>query len=164
MKSLRSQPELEEVLRYKGLVEKVPLLGVCLGMQILVGWSEEGNEPGLGWIPGFVSRLASDDQTKVPHMGWNTIRASRDSELLRGLAPGNEFYFVHSFFVTVEEDDNSVAKSTHGVPFDAVIQKENLYGVQFHPEFTSTPRDGHPLFSAFIKAALNQKGIAGHEA
>ncbi|MBY4597066.1 imidazole glycerol phosphate synthase subunit HisH [bacterium BD-1] len=124
-------------LRELGLVQPLrelrrPLLGICLGMQLLFDGSEEGGETCLGLIPGQVRRMPESPGVRVPHMGWNRLQARRESPLLRGIADGAQAYFVHSYAAPVTAD--TVAGSVHGQPFAAVVQRGNVAGAQFHPE------------------------------
>lgn len=132
MRRLRERG-LRSILDHKALVEKVPVLGICLGMQMLTKSSEEGNEAGLGWIPASTKRFP-ETQLKVPHMGWNNIQSIKQNPLSHDLSEESRFYFVHSFYVLVENDQNSFMKTNYGINFDSGIQSENIYGVQFHPE------------------------------
>lgn len=124
-------------LQAKGLVECVrgltqPVLGICLGMQLLFESSEEGATPSLGLIPGRVARLPHGEDINVPHMGWNTLQVRVDTPLLAGLDATTRFYFVHSFAGPVNEF--TLATSTHGIAFAAVVRRHNFWGAQFHPE------------------------------
>ena len=125
---------IKELIDHKVLVEKVPILGICLGMQLLTQGSEEGRLPGLGLINARTIRFPNKNGLKVPHMGWNTVKFFTQSELTKDLPNESKFYFVHSFYVRVDDDKNSILKSNYGITFDAAIQKGNIYGVQFHPE------------------------------
>jgi glutamine amidotransferase len=126
--------DLVDVLQRKAMEEKTPLLGICLGMQLLTAGSEEGKEHGLGWIPAFAYRFPQQETLKVPHMRWDYVEKTNDSPLTKELEPQSKFYFVHSYFVRTESRSHSVLQSEYGTTFDAAIQKENIYGVQFHPE------------------------------
>ena len=126
--------ELKELLDRKALIEKVPFLGICLGMQILTNSSEEGNLSGLGWIKGSASKFKNDNDIKVPHMGWNYIQPSSESRLCKNLEDNSRFYFVHSYYVQVNEEEHSSMKTTYSLEFDSGIEKDNIFGVQFHPE------------------------------
>ena len=126
--------QLREVLERKALKENVPTLGICLGMQLLTNGSEEGSLPGLGWVPGFTSRIPASPGVKVPHMGWNSVTATRESPLTKNLPADARFYFVHSYAVHVRDKEDSVLQTTHGITFDAAIQRGNIFGAQFHPE------------------------------
>lgn len=123
-----------EVLNHKALVEKVPILGICLGMQLLTISSEEGTLPGFGWIKAKTIRFPKDNGLKVPHMGWNTVTPVSPSQLTNNLLDESRFYFVHSYYVKVENEINSILKTTYGITFDSAIQHENIFGAQFHPE------------------------------
>ena len=125
-----------EVLDKKALDEKIPVLGICLGMQLLTNSSEEGKLPGLGWIPARTIKFsfAKDSKLKVPHMGWNLVYEKNPSPLTRDLPAEPRFYFVHSYFVQAEDNRHVLATTIHGVEFNSIIQKENIFGAQFHPE------------------------------
>lgn len=127
---------IKDVLDYKVLTEKTPLLGICLGMQLLTLASEEGDLPGLGWIDAQTLRFrfTKEQKLKVPHMGWNLTIPLRPSRLIEDLPEEPKFYFVHHYFVRVNNPDDSLMKTHHGFDFDSVIQKDNIYGAQFHPE------------------------------
>lgn len=135
-------------IRRRGLVEPIldavasgtPLLGVCVGMQLLFDVSEElGEHAGLGLLPGRVVRftpqaVGSERPLKVPHMGWNTVEAARAHALLDGIADGAHFYFVHSFHAAPEDEGDVLGATTYGVRFPAIVQRDHVMGVQFHPE------------------------------
>lgn len=127
---------LREILNQKALNEKIPILGICLGMQLLTKSSEEGNCEGLGWIPAKTIRFrfADDSHLKIPHMGWNLVYRATPSRLTENFDPGQRFYFVHSFHAKVEDEKYSILKTEHGYLFDSAIQNDNIFGVQFHPE------------------------------
>ena len=126
--------DLRMILDRKVLQERVPVLGVCLGMQLLTRSSEEGSLPGLGWIEASTLRFTPRPDLKVPHMGWNLTTRPRASALTNGLPEDARFYFVHSYYVRVEHEEDSVLKATYGNTFDAAIQRANIFGAQFHPE------------------------------
>ena len=116
--------------------EKLPVLGVCAGMQIMANSSEEGSEAGLGWIGGTVRHFDTSQipfSTKVPHMGWNTITPA-PSEIFSGIESGARFYFVHSYYFSPEVQESIIATSNYGGEFTSAVAKENIYGMQFHPE------------------------------
>jgi len=125
-------------LREKGLVEsiqqlEVPVLGICLGMQILLSFTEVGNTDTLNIIPGVVRRFDPEKNIIIPHMGWNQLVCiDKNEPLLSDIAEGSYCYFVHSFAVC--DTTFSVANTRHGDVFASVIRKDNFYGVQFHPE------------------------------
>jgi len=116
------------------LAGKVPMLGICLGMQMLAEWSEEhGVHEGLGLVPGGVRRFPAEPGFKVPHMGWNTIRKARDDPLFDGLHKDEYVYFVHSYYFDTPEEF-AVTETDYIVPFASSVCKGTVYGVQFHPE------------------------------
>ena len=124
-------------LRASGLIDCIrnlrrPVLGICLGMQLLYAHSEEGDTAGLGLFPGRVRRLSAVGGQPVPHMGWNTCQPLRESPLLAGLGQGDHFYFAHSYAAPV--DEYTTAATPYGLPVSAVVQRQNFHGVQFHPE------------------------------
>lgn len=123
-----------EALNKKALIEKVPVLGICLGMQLLTRGSEEGKLPGLGWIQADTRRFPGSKGLKVPHMGWNIVTPATPSRLTNNLPMESRFYFVHSYHVQVDNDLHSILKCNYGVSFDAAIQSNNIFGAQFHPE------------------------------
>ena len=114
---------------------KVPVLGICLGMQMLLDWSEEhGMHRGLSLIPGSVRRFPRKPGYKIPHMGWNSLQCIKEGDpLLEGLSGGEYVYFVHSFYAD-PEPSYSVASTDYICSFSSVIGKDQVYGVQFHPE------------------------------
>lgn len=124
---------LRSALDEKALDEKVPVLGICLGMQLLARHSEEGDAKGLGWIPSEVKRFARTE-LRVPHMGWNEATVTRESPLLADLPLPARFYFVHSYYVKADDARDVILRSTYGHEFDAAVQRGNIYGAQFHPE------------------------------
>jgi glutamine amidotransferase len=140
---------LREVLDYKALQERVPILGICLGMQLLTRSSEEGERPGLGWIAASTRRFQSAPGLKVPHMGWNAVRVVQSSPLTRDLPKDARFYFVHSYYVVVDDERDSLLKAHYGTTFDAAISHQNIYGAQFHPE--KSHRFGMQLLANFAR-------------
>ncbi len=147
-----------EKLCEKGLVQPikdavfagVPYLGICLGMQFLFEDSDEmGDHKGLGLLPGNVTRFPDNPRFKVPHIGWNQLRQTRSSSLIEGLSDESFAYFVHSYYCAPATSDDVVAVVDYGFPFTAVVQRDNVYGVQFHPE--KSQRTGLQILSNFLR-------------
>lgn len=139
--------ELQEAAQ----VRKVPLLGICLGMQLLCHRSEEGTVPGLCWIDATVKRFNINDfpDIKVPHMGWNTIEVQKPNSIITTDEPDQRYYFAHSYHVVCQDSSNLVATVKYGNAVTAVIQHDNIFGVQFHPE--KSHRFGMQLLANFVK-------------
>lgn len=123
---------LLDVLHRKAREEKVPVLGICLGMQLLSRRSEEGALPGLGWIDGEARRFKGDG-LRVPHMGWNDVKVERANPLLDAAEPWR-FYFVHSYHVVCDRPEDVMGTSPYAGRFTAAVHRDNVLGVQFHPE------------------------------
>lgn len=138
---------LKSVLDHKALVERVPVLGICLGMQLLTRASEEGKLPGLAWIQADTLRFPALPNVKIPHMGWNRVIPSQLHPLTDGLPDVSRFYFVHSYYVRVDAPCDSVLTAEYGIRFDAAVARGNIWGAQFHPE--KSHRFGMKLFSNF---------------
>ena len=129
------QTGLVPLLNEKALNEKVPVLGICLGMQMLSKRSEEGLKPGLGWIDAETIKFNLDPalKLKVPHMGWNYIHIKRENPVV-DMHSKNRFYFVHSYHVKCFDEKQELATSNFGVDFTCMVNKDNIFGAQFHPE------------------------------
>lgn len=125
-----------DTLNYKVKQDKTPILGICLGMQLMTKASEEGANPGLDWIDAKTIKFSkSDDPTiKIPNMGWRQIEIKIKHPFLEGISSSSRFYFVHSYHVKCNDIQNILAISRHGIDFTAIYSNENIYGVQFHPE------------------------------
>lgn len=146
---------LREVLDKKARVDKIPVLGICLGMQLLTDGSDEGELPGLGWIPAYTYKFKSSPSLRVPHMGWNEVKLSNECPIgenldtVSSLVEDPRFYFVHSYYVKVKGEKNSMMKTVYGNEFDSGIQHENILGCQFHPE--KSHKFGMKLLGNFAK-------------
>lgn len=125
---------LREVLDYKALHQRVPILGICLGMQLLTRRSEEGKRDGLGWISADTRRLPHTSDLKIPHMGWNVAERTRQCPLTEKLDAEIRFYFVHSYCVHTDKPEDTVLRTRYGVYFASAVQSDNIMGAQFHPE------------------------------
>ena len=134
------------------LIKKIPILGVCVGMQILGNSSEEGTTPGFGWIKGKVKKF---DITKLsqkphlPHMGWNNVHPAKDTSLFKNVTIENGFYFLHSYYFDCSSQDDILAYSEYGIKFPSAINNENVFGFQFHPE--KSHQNGIELFKNFAE-------------
>lgn len=126
------------VLDRKAAAGTTPILGICLGMQLMGDKSEEGSEPGFGWIGGELKRfqpsLDPQNPVRVPHMGWNIVSASMDDPLYRDIGPEPRFYFDHSYYFVPKDPASLSGRCIHGVEFASGIRRGLLFGVQFHPE------------------------------
>ena len=136
MKNLKSKG-LIEILNEKVMVQKTPILGICLGMQLMTGHSEEGDVKGLGWINAKTTKFSKSmlpKHLKIPHMGWADVEIKSNPQLFDGAKTDIRYYFVHSYHVLCKKDTNVMAVSTHGFEFCCAIVQDNILGVQFHPE------------------------------
>ncbi len=157
-----------EFLKKTGLVERLhhyvmdlrkPVLGICLGFQIMGKFSEEGNAEGLGWIPFQVLHIRSvvRDFIRVPHIGWNDVeRRGEKLSLLDGLIDNPTFYFAHSYFIPFQEGEGRIGITNYGVSFISLYQNKNIYGTQFHPEKSYT--GGTVLIQNFLDEVRYAKG------
>lgn len=128
---------LVDALNRKALEDRTPVLGLCLGMQLMTRGSEEGRLPGLGWVDADTRKFdpAAAPGLKVPHMGWNIVAPAKQSPILKGYSADTRFYFVHSYYVRCEDQGDALLRSAYGGhSFDAAFEHKNLVGVQFHPE------------------------------
>ena len=127
---------LWDVLNKTVLERKIPILGICLGMQIMSKRSDEGNIEGLGWFDAEIVKFRVRDQLKykVPHMGWNNVILNKESILFKGISVEKIFYFVHSYHIKCNDEQDILTTTEYEYPFTSSIQKGNIFGTQFHPE------------------------------
>lgn len=127
---------LADALNEAVLVKGKPVLGICLGMELMARESEEGDVAGLGWIDAEVVRfdIADRQRFKVPHIGWNRIEIKKESVLMKGLSESSEFYFLHSYHLKVNVSSNVLNETEYETVFPSAIEKDNIFGVQYHPE------------------------------
>jgi glutamine amidotransferase len=157
-----AMPDCMRCLRESGLQDALveaslskPLLGVCVGEQLLFDWSEEGDTPGVGLLPGKVVRFRLDDQLqedgsrfKVPQMGWNRVRQSRSHPLWNGIDDQSYFYFVHSYYAVPDNPDHTMGVTDYGAPFSCAVGRDNIFATQFHPEKSAAA--GLQLYANFV--------------
>lgn len=138
---------LIDVLNEKVIVNKTPILGLCLGFQLMTNGSEEGKLKGLGWFNATCAKFKVDPKEyKIPHMGWNLVQSYQPSQLTKDIDP-LRFYFVHSYHINHEEKENIILQANYAYTFTCGMQKENIFGVQFHPE--KSHKYGMQLFKNF---------------
>jgi glutamine amidotransferase len=156
-------PDCMRCLRESGLQQAVidasrskPMLGICVGEQLLFDWSEEGDTPGLGLLPGKVvrfqlgGRLQEDgSRFKVPQMGWNRVQQTRPHPLWNGIADNSYFYFVHSYYAVPAERAHTVGETLYGELFSCVVARDNIFATQFHPEKSASA--GLQLYKNFVR-------------
>jgi len=148
MNGLKKTDGLIDELREFALIKKKPFLGICVGMQMLAKMSEErGAHEGLGWIDGKIKQLPGYN-LKLPHMGWNMVIPT-NSQYNDLITTKDDYYFVHSYYFDCADSDNILAETKYGINFASIVGKENIYGVQFHPEKSSS--QGLNLLKEFIK-------------
>jgi imidazole glycerol-phosphate synthase subunit HisH len=153
MSKLKSSGILD-VLEYRVMKENTPILGICLGMQMLFNNSEEGDLPGLGWINGSVKKFkftndVDQKKLKVPHMGWNLVKPRMHQSLFKELEQEARFYFVHSYYVSCNRAEDILGTTKYGSEFVSSVARGNIFGVQFHPE--KSHRFGMMLFENFLE-------------
>lgn len=141
---------LIDVLQKEVLESRKPILGICLGMQLLTKYSEEGNLAGLGFVDSQTKKFDLKDATlKVPHMGWNTVEFKKDSAMNTGISTNSRYYFVHSYYVDCANKDDILCTTQYGQEFVSGFQHQNIFGLQFHPE--KSHKFGMELLANFCK-------------
>lgn len=145
------QLHLIEALNEAVIQREKPVLGICLGMQLMAGFSEEGNVAGLGWFDAQVIKFKIKDTNtyKIPHMGWNQVINLKSCPIMEGIEDGTEFYFVHSYHWLTNDKAQEVHQTTYEYPFTSAVSKNNLFGVQYHPEKSHDA--GLKLLNNFLK-------------
>lgn len=146
-----NEKNLFDFIREMVEIKKVPILGICLGMQLMAKFSEEGNMNGLGWIDATVVKFDIKDtlRYKIPHIGWHKLIKNEDSALVKDINPMDEFYFVHSYHMKVNSNKVVIAESKYEEIFTSAISSNNVFGVQFHPEKSHS--QGDLLLRNFLK-------------
>lgn len=143
---------MRETIEKLVLQDRMPILGICVGMQMLANASDEGKRPGLGWIDGQVRKFDVSTMprgTNLPHMGWNDVRPTVNGGLFRGLESDARFYFLHSYYFECAQAVDVLAQTDYGLDFSCAVRRDNVYGVQFHPE--KSHHYGSQLLSNFAK-------------
>ncbi len=138
-----------DFIAYSVISKKVPILGICLGAQLLLDQSEEGNVKGLGWVAGEVIKFnLQTEALTVPHMGWNQVKVVKGNKLIRN-QDFQKFYFTHSYYFNLVQKEDIILETNYGIKFCSGFQKNNIYGVQFHPE--KSHKYGLELIKNFIQ-------------
>jgi glutamine amidotransferase len=147
------QAGLWDAINNRVLIEKIPVMGICLGMQLMAQKSEEGNVNGFGWINGEVQRFRVSDKLryKVPHMGWNQAKPKTPSKFTQGLTGRESFYFVHSYHMICHNETEVLATTCYEYDFASIVGYDNIFGMQFHPEKSHEAAD--VLLNNFLKAS-----------
>ena len=143
--------DLIDILNTEVLIKKKPILGICLGMQLMTKGSDEGEKKGLAWIDAYTN-LFQVDKLKIPHMGWNLVNIAKKHFLSDDLFDENRFYFVHSYHVQCENKEDVLFSTEYGLKFVSGFAKDNIYGVQFHPE--KSHKFGKKLFENFCSKGI----------
>jgi len=140
------------VLEKRVLYDKIPVIGICVGMQMLADSSEEGKESGLGWVKGNVCKFDPNlipFKSRLPHMGWNTVVPKENVSLFNGIENYARFYFLHSYYFECNEKSQIISKTDYGITYASAVNKENVFGIQFHPE--KSHYNGIRLLNNFAK-------------
>lgn len=143
---------MREVLEKRVLVEKIPVMGICVGMQMLADTSDEGTEAGLGWIKGRVRKFDPNllpFKSRLPHMGWNSVMTKTEVGLFSGIGDQARFYFLHSYYFDCDEKSQVISHTDYGITYASALKKENIFGIQFHPE--KSHKNGIRVLNNFAK-------------
>lgn len=142
---------LWELLFEEVIGNKKPILGICLGMQLMANYSEEGDKEGFGWFNAEVVHFDVQDKLKykIPHIGWNNVKLTKKSKLVDFIPASSEFYFVHSYHIKTSAQEDVLAVTEYEYPFVSALEKKNIYGVQFHPEKSHDV--GKQMLTNFLK-------------
>ena len=151
---IKKIPELSETLNEFVLVKKKPIFGICVGMQLFAKTGYESQQTkGFGWIDGEVRKINNINKTlKLPHMGWNQIDCKKNFKLFAGVKDKSHMYFIHSYELIVKQKDFIIATTSYGKSITAAIEKENIFGTQFHPE--KSQKNGLVILENFLKLGL----------
>jgi imidazole glycerol-phosphate synthase subunit HisH len=143
---------MRDELERQVLINKIPVIGICVGMQMLTNSSDEGRLPGLGWIKGRVKLFDAARipyKTRLPHMGWNTINPVNNCPLLDGFNNESRFYFLHSYYFECDDSNMVIANTSYGITYASAVARDNIFGIQFHPE--KSHMNGIQLLHNFAK-------------
>jgi glutamine amidotransferase len=144
-----NQSGMREKIDFYVLRKKIPVLGICVGMQIMGYSSEEGSMEGLGWIPGKIRKLPKEKCLKLPHMGWNLLKIKKNHKLFSNVEDESRFYFLHSYFFDTDNHENILSETNYNFNFASSIYNNNIYGIQFHPE--KSHKAGYQLLKNFAE-------------
>jgi glutamine amidotransferase len=150
-KAMANLIQLRDALDEAVLIKRKAVLGICLGMELMAATSQEGNMPGLKWLEAEAVRfkVSTAARHKVPHMGWNRLRIKKASTLMKGVDDDSEFYFAHSYHLEIADRSDLLSETEYGVSFPSAVERNNIFGVQFHPE--KSHRIGVQVLKNFIE-------------
>jgi glutamine amidotransferase len=150
-KAMANLKELQDPLNEAVLIKRKAVLGICLGMELMANKSQESNMPGLEWLEAEAVRfkVSTSARHKVPHMGWNRVQIKKTSALLKGVDDQSEFYFAHSYHLKINDRWDLLSETEYGGPFPSAVERENIFGVQFHPE--KSHRIGVQVLKNFVE-------------